>query len=147
MKTINLKLVHSAYPSIALEELVQLDELLLAQTGIEEIDGLELFDKLARLDCSNNKIKIIENLEFLPALKYLDLSNNLINNIYIDAIPNSLEFINISGKAPSFNEIHERLLVRWKEFEQPLAPVQCQEKIALPTWQKNRPRKIPVLIS
>ena len=51
-----------------------------------------------------------------PNIKRTELGLYKINSF----VWHGVIFINISGKAPSFNEIHERLLVRWKEFEQPL---------------------------
>jgi len=97
---ISLKLVREVYPKMPVEALVDSTELILKAQGIDEIDNMELFDRVEKLDLSHNGIRRVENLEWLSRLTELDLSFNKISvdGLNVSSFPSSsLKYVNLSG--------------------------------------------------
>ena len=63
-----------------LHELVELQELYLAENKIARVEGLSALKKLRVLDLSFNEIERLENLEGNPALEELWLTHNRFAN-------------------------------------------------------------------
>lgn len=101
MPEISVTLVRKHNIAKDADELLGLEIICLDDLGIEEIDNLEVFDKIKELRLSSNKIKIIENLEFLFHLLKLDVSYNQITLAELESglkkLPRSVIFIDVSG--------------------------------------------------
>ena len=70
--------------SLSSEDLAKITELKLANSGIQDLTGLDAFKSLERLELSQNDLSEESNLNvlnLLPKLKYLDISSNHIASI------------------------------------------------------------------
>lgn len=64
--------------------LEDIDEIELADRGMEQLEGVGYFHQLIRLDVSNNRLSNLDGLEELPFLEELYASSNVIG--YIDSL-------------------------------------------------------------
>lgn len=81
------------------EDFSRVESVRLVGRGFQEIDNLDLFDRLKELDLSNNRIRRVENISHLLCLDALDLSGNLIDEegLFAEALPSNLRVLNLSG--------------------------------------------------
>ena len=79
------------------EDLIELEELVLADRGIEELSGIEHCHNMTILDLSDNEIIDIGPLSKLYNLTILDLSNNCIEHITPLSYLENLVSLDLSG--------------------------------------------------
>ena len=115
--------------------------------SIQEIDGLELVDKVERLYLQSNYIKKIENLDFHLKLTWLNLSDNFITEIKnLKHLSNlrvlDLSLNNISTENADFSNLPSKKLAVLNMYGNP-----CSDIAANPNYRSKVKEKLPNLLS
>ena len=115
--------------------------------SIQEIDGLELVDKVERLYLQSNYIKKIENLDFHSKLTWLNLSDNFITKIEnLKHLSNlrvlDLSLNNISTENADFSNLPSKNLAVLNMYGNP-----CSDIAANPNYRSKVNAKLPKLLS
>lgn len=139
--------VTSKSEDAAMDALLKAKVVRLDNKSIQEIDGLELVDKVERLHLQSNYIKKIENLDFHLKLTWLNLGDNFITKIEnLKHLSNlrvlDLSLNNISTENADFSNLPSKKLAVLNMYGNP-----CSNIEENPNYRSSVHEALPKLLS